>query len=109
MPLYIEQGGDLDRCYQCLTDSQTLKDSATQLPKKYRSGALVTQQEQIEGEEKGVEEGEGGDVTIAGGTATGKDRATQPIDATSLKRTKKSHSWCQSRYFYSPLKWHRQY
>ena len=44
MPLYIAQNRDLDRCYRCLmTDSQTLKDSATQLPIKYKSGALVTQ------------------------------------------------------------------
>ena len=47
MPLYIAQSGDLDRCYRCLpywlTDSQTLKDRATQLLTKYKSGALVTQ------------------------------------------------------------------
>ena len=47
MPLYIAQSGDLDRCHGCLTDglthSQTLKDSATQLLIKYKSGALVTQ------------------------------------------------------------------
>ena len=43
MPLYIDQSGDLDRCYLCLTDSQTLKDRATELLKKYKSGALVTQ------------------------------------------------------------------
>ena len=47
MPLYIAQSGDLDRCHGCLTDrlthSQTLKDSATQLLVKYKSGALVTQ------------------------------------------------------------------
>ena len=48
MPLYIVQSGDLDRCYRCLTDSlthslTTLKDSATQLLMKYKSGALVTQ------------------------------------------------------------------
>ena len=47
MPLYIAQSGDLDRCYRCvthsLTDSQTLKDRATQLLIKYKSGALVTQ------------------------------------------------------------------
>ena len=47
MPLYIAQSGDLDRCYQCLThwltDSQTLKDRATQLLIKYKTGALVTQ------------------------------------------------------------------
>ena len=40
MPLYI---GDLVRCYRCLTDGQTLKDRATQLFIKYKSGALVTQ------------------------------------------------------------------
>ena len=44
MPLYIAQSGDLDRCYRCLTDwLTTLKDRATQLLKKYKSGALVTQ------------------------------------------------------------------
>ena len=51
MPLYIAQSGNLDRCYRCLTqwltdwltDWQTLKDKATQLPLKYKSGALVTQ------------------------------------------------------------------
>ena len=44
MPLYIAKSGDLDRCYRCLTDwLTTLKDSATQLPIKYKSGALVTQ------------------------------------------------------------------
>ena len=48
MPLYIAQCGDLDRCYRCLTDSliyslTTLKDSATQLLSKYKSGALLTQ------------------------------------------------------------------
>ena len=43
MPLYIAQSGDLDRCNECLTDGQTLKDSATQLLIKYKSGALVTQ------------------------------------------------------------------
>ena len=43
MPLYIAQSGDLDGCYGCLTHSQTLKDSATQLLIKYKSGALVTQ------------------------------------------------------------------
>ena len=42
MPLYIAKCGDLDRCYRCLTDSQS-KDSATQLLTKYKSGALVTQ------------------------------------------------------------------
>ena len=47
MPLYIEQCRELDRCYRCLTHWlthwQTLKDSATQLLIKYKSGALVTQ------------------------------------------------------------------
>ena len=47
MPLYIAQSGDLHRCHGCFTDSltdwQTLKDRATQLLKKYKSGALVTQ------------------------------------------------------------------
>ena len=46
MPLYIAQSGDLDRCYRCLTDRLTdshLKDRATQLLIKYKSGALVTQ------------------------------------------------------------------
>ena len=47
MPLYIEQSGDLDRCYRCLTNSlthgQTLKDRATELLIKCKSGALVTQ------------------------------------------------------------------
>ena len=42
-PLYIAQSGDLDRCYASLTDGQTLKDRATQLRIKYKSGALVTQ------------------------------------------------------------------
>ena len=42
MPLYIAQSGDLDRCYRRLTHSQTLKDIATQLLIKYKSGALVT-------------------------------------------------------------------
>ena len=42
MPLYIAQSGDLDRCYRCLTHSH-LKDSATQLLTKYKSGALVAQ------------------------------------------------------------------
>ena len=45
MPLYIAQSGDLEGCNACLTDSQTLKDSATQLLTKYKSGALVTQLE----------------------------------------------------------------
>ena len=44
MPLYIAKSGDLDRCYRCLTDSlTTLKDRATQLLIKYKSGALVAQ------------------------------------------------------------------
>ena len=43
MPLYIAQSGDLDRYHRCLTDSQTLKDKATQLLIKYKSGVLVTQ------------------------------------------------------------------
>ena len=43
MPLYIAQSGDLVRCHGCLTDRQTLKDRATQLLIKYKSGALVTQ------------------------------------------------------------------
>ena len=44
MLLYIAKSGDLDRCYRCLTDRlTTLKDRATQLLKKYKSGALVTQ------------------------------------------------------------------
>ena len=42
MPLYIAQSGDLDTCYPCLTHSH-LKDSASQLLIKYKSGALVTQ------------------------------------------------------------------
>ena len=48
MPLYIAQSGDLDRCYRCLTHSlTTLKDRATQLLIKYKSGALVTQYNNI--------------------------------------------------------------
>ena len=43
MPLYIAESGDLDRCYRCLTDGQTVKNRATQLLIKYKSGALVTQ------------------------------------------------------------------
>ena len=43
MPLYIERSGDLDRCHASLTDGQTLKDRATQLLLKSKSGALVTQ------------------------------------------------------------------
>ena len=42
MPLYIAQSGDLDRCHRCLADSH-LKDRATQLLIKYKSGALVAQ------------------------------------------------------------------
>ena len=38
MPLYIAQSGDLD-----MPEGQTLKDRATQLPIKYKSGTLVTQ------------------------------------------------------------------
>ena len=48
MPLYIARSGDLEGCHACVTDSLTdshLKDSATQLLIKYKSGALVTQQE----------------------------------------------------------------
>ena len=48
MPLYIAKSGDLDRCYRYLTDSLTLKDRATQLLKKYKNGALVTQYTQTE-------------------------------------------------------------
>ena len=46
MPLYIAKSGDLDRCYRRLTDSVThsqMKDGATQLLIKYKSGTLVTQ------------------------------------------------------------------
>ena len=44
MPLYIAQSGDLEGCHACLTDRlTTLKDRATQLLIKYKSGALVTQ------------------------------------------------------------------
>ena len=44
MPLYIAQSGDLEGCHACLTDSlTTLKDRATQLLIKYKSGAFVTQ------------------------------------------------------------------
>ena len=44
MPLYIAKSGDLEGCHACLTDRlTTLKDSATQLLIKYKSGALVTQ------------------------------------------------------------------
>ena len=41
MPLYIAQSGDLDRCHA--SGRTTLKDSATQLLIKYKSGPLVTQ------------------------------------------------------------------
>ena len=47
MPLYIAQIGDLVECHGCLT--QTLKDRATQLNIKYKSGALVTQLHRIQG------------------------------------------------------------
>ena len=47
MPLYIAQSGDLEGCHACLTDGQTLKDSATQLLTKYKSGAIVTQAKEI--------------------------------------------------------------
>ena len=49
MPLYIAQSGDLVRSYQCLTDSQTLKDRATstQFLIKYKSGDLLTQQDHL--------------------------------------------------------------
>ena len=42
MPLYIEKSGDLVRCYGCLTDSQTMKDRASQLLGSM-IGAFVTQ------------------------------------------------------------------
>ena len=42
MPLYIAQSGDLEGCHACLTHSH-LKDRATQLLIKNKSGALVTQ------------------------------------------------------------------
>ena len=42
MPLYIAKSRDLEGCHACLTDSQR-KDRATQLLTKYKSGALVTQ------------------------------------------------------------------
>ena len=52
MPLYIAKSGDLYWCYRCLPDSlthslTTLKDRATQLLIKYKSGALVTQFREI--------------------------------------------------------------
>ena len=40
MPLYIAKSGDLEGCHACLTDSH-LKDRATQLLIKYKSGALA--------------------------------------------------------------------
>ena len=46
MPLYIAKSGDLEGCHACLTHSLTdshLKDSATQLLIKFKTGALVTQ------------------------------------------------------------------
>ena len=44
MPLYIAKSGDLEGCHACLTDRlTTLKDRATQLLIKYKSGALVMQ------------------------------------------------------------------
>ena len=44
MPLCIAKSGDLEGCHACLTDRlTTLKDRATQLLIKYKSGALVTQ------------------------------------------------------------------
>ena len=46
MPLYIAKSGDWEGCHACLTDSLAdshLKDRATQLLIKYKSGALVTQ------------------------------------------------------------------
>ena len=44
MPLYIAQSGDLEGCHACLTHwLTTLKDRATQLLIKFKTGALVTQ------------------------------------------------------------------
>ena len=43
MPLYIKRSGDLLKCHGCLTDRQALKDRATQLLIKFKTGALVTQ------------------------------------------------------------------
>ena len=44
MPLYIAKSGDLEGCHACLTDRlTTLKDRATQLLIKFKTGALVTQ------------------------------------------------------------------
>ena len=60
MPLYIAKSGDLDRCYRCLTDSLThsqMKDRATQLLIKYKSGALVTQQESSNGSRPWISSG----------------------------------------------------
>ena len=42
MHLYIEQSGDLVRCHGCLTHSQPLKDTASQLLISW-SGAVLTQ------------------------------------------------------------------
>ena len=42
MPLYIAKSGDLEGFHACLTHSH-LKDRATQLLIKYKSGALETQ------------------------------------------------------------------
>ena len=50
MPLYIAKSGDLEGCHACLTDSLTdshLKDRATQLLIKYKSGTLVTQNKRV--------------------------------------------------------------
>ena len=49
MPLYIAQSGDLEGCHACLTHwltvhwLTTLRDRATQLLIKFKTGALVTQ------------------------------------------------------------------
>ena len=47
IPLHIAKSGDLDRCYRCLThwltNSQTLKDRATQLPTNTRVELFVMQ------------------------------------------------------------------
>ena len=56
MPLYIAQSGDLVECHECLSNTQTLKDRATQLLIKYKSGALVTQlQKDIKQDSKGFQ------------------------------------------------------
>ena len=48
MPLYIAKSGDLEGCHACLTDRlTTLKDRATQLLIRYKSGALVTQSKEL--------------------------------------------------------------